>query len=47
LPLAELERKSTLRAAPSATAKLHGAAAAVVSWDQGPVEHRVWMNPGF
>lgn len=51
-PLAEpktatAESPSTSKSTPSTTKKLQGSASSVASWDQGTVEHRSWMNPGF
>jgi hypothetical protein len=49
--LSEPKTSPSESATPSKTApgskKANSGASSVASWDQGTVEHRTWMNPGF
>jgi hypothetical protein len=42
-----IESSSTSKSTTPSTKKVNGNASSVASWDQGTVEHRTWMNPGF
>ena len=44
---APAESAGTSKATASNPKKPQGSASSVASWDEGTVEHRSWMNPGF